>query len=272
MNEVSITVDGTTGFLSSFKAGNDELIKAPLQPSFWRAITDNDRIGYRTTNRLAYWKTANKTDAPVKVSALNDPSGLKRITAERTFAGGQAKQFTTYTLYPDGSLSVEVDFHASKGLPEMPRLGLQLGIPASFTQVEYLGKGPQENYNDRSQSAFVGHYKMPLTELMTEYVYPQANGNRTGTHWTKFTNAAGRGLMVSGEDFQFSAYPYTTKNLEAAKMVCELEDAGYITLNLDHKQMGVGGFNSWSMKAAPDLEYRVPAGDYRYSFTLAAVR
>ena len=36
--------------------------------------------------------------------------------------------------------------------------------------------------------------------------------------------------------------------------------------------MGVGGFNSWNMKAAPALQYRVPAKDYSYSFTLEGLR
>ncbi|MFK8162129.1 MAG: sugar-binding domain-containing protein [Lewinella sp.] len=198
-------------------------------------------------------------------------SGLHQIVSHQTLAGGGAKQQSTYTLHTDGRLVIEVAFEAASGLPAMPRIGLQLGIPKAYTTVKFFGKGPQENYIDRNRAATVGRYEMPLSELMTSYVYPQANANRTGTNWATFTDARGRGVKVTGSDFQFSAYPYTTENLEAAELVCELKDPGYITLNLDHRQMGVGGFNSWSMKAAPEVKYRVPAADYRYSFTLRAI-
>ncbi|MEM9258265.1 MAG: glycoside hydrolase family 2 TIM barrel-domain containing protein, partial [Bacteroidota bacterium] len=257
--DVTAVIDGETGFLSSYRVAGEEQIKAPLKPNFWRAITDNDRIGYRTTNRLAYWKKAAATVTASDLKMGMNENGISKISTVQTFAEGKSQQSISYTMAPDGSLTVEVSFTVASGLPNIPRVGLQLGIPAAYQQVRFLGNGPQENYVDRKRAAHLGRYEMPLSELMTSYVYPQANANRTGTKWVEFRDPDGKGLRVSGQDFQFSAYPYTTENLEAAKMVCELEDAGYITLNLDHQQMGVGGFNSWSMKAAPSLEYRIPA-------------
>jgi beta-galactosidase len=272
VNDHKIVVDGETGFLTSFTSGGENVLESPLKPNFWRAITDNDRIGYHTPERLGIWKTAANKPTEVKVELRKVDGGFNQVISQQTLADGKARQTTTYTLQPDGRLSIDVAFEAAGGLPAMPRVGLQLGIPSEYSTVEFFGKGPQENYIDRNQAATVGRYQMPLADLMTSYVYPQANANRTGTNWATFTNGKGRGVKVTGSDFQFSAYPYTTENLEAAQLVCELEDAGYITLNLDHRQMGVGGFNSWSMKAAPEVKYRVPAGDYRYSFTLQVVR
>lgn len=271
-NGVKALISGKTGYLISYSVDGEEMIKAPMKPNFWRAITDNDRIGYHTPERLTYWKNATKTLVASDLKMGMNENGVSSVSTVQTFTDGQAEQSISYKIHEDGSLNIKVNFRASAGLPAMPRLGFQLGLPAGYRQVSYLGKGPQENYIDRNRSAFVGLYKMPLEDLMTEYVYPQANGNRTGTHWAVFTGKDGKGLKVSGNNFQFSAYPYTTENLEAAKMVCELEDAGYITLNLDHKQMGVGGFNSWSMKAAPALEYRIPAGNYNYALTLTPVK
>lgn len=265
-------ISGKTGFLISYVANGTEFIKAPLKPNFWRAITDNDRIGYRTPNRLAYWK---KAAAEVKAGDLKmgmNENGVGEVTTTQTFTNGKAAQTIAYKMGEDGSLTIKVDFSPTSGLPEMPRIGLQLGIPSSYQQVEYLGKGPHENYIDRNRSAFFGRYQTPLTDLMTSYVYPQANGNRTGTNWALFMDESGKGLKISGANFQFSAYPYTTENLEEAQLICELQDAGYITLNLDHQQMGVGGFNSWSMKAAPEEKYRVPATHYQYAFRLEPVK
>jgi beta-galactosidase len=63
-----------------------------------------------------------------------------------------------------------------------------------------------------------------------------------------------------------SAWPYTEENIEEAKHTYRLRDAGYITLNIDLVQMGVGGNDSWSDVAQPLEQYQVPAKDYQYSF------
>jgi len=46
----------------------------------------------------------------------------------------------------------------------------------------------------------------------------------------------------------------------------EFIDSGDVTLNIDYKQMGVGGDDSWG--ALPHPEYTLPAGDYEYSFRI----
>jgi beta-galactosidase len=43
---------------------------------------------------------------------------------------------------------------------------------------------------------------------------------------------------------------------------------GFYTLNIDHAQMGVGGTDSWSLKALPIEKYRIPSGIYHWSFTM----
>ena len=41
-----------------------------------------------------------------------------------------------------------------------------------------------------------------------------------------------------------------------------------ITLNIDFKQMGVGGDTSWGWRAKPHPEYSLPAKYYSYKFYL----
>jgi len=269
---VSATVSESTGFLTSYVVDGVEQLSSPLTPSFWRPVTDNDRIGYNTPKRLAYWKTAAAAVKNQSLVSTSVSTGAKGFATDQLLKDGKARQRVTYLLHPDGALEVSVDFLPGDGLPDMPRVGLQLGLPTGYRRVEYLGRGPRENYVDRNRSALVGRYSATADELQTDYVYPQANGNRTGTHWVTFADASGKGLRITGRNFEFSVSDYTDENLEQAAMVCELEQAGYLTLHLDHRQMGVGGFNSWSMKAAPALEYRIPAKSYSYSFVLEGLR
>ena len=49
-------------------------------------------------------------------------------------------------------------------------------------------------------------------------------------------------------------------------------DEGFITLNIDLKQMGVGGNTSWDDLAQPLEKYQIPAKPYSYSFYLVPVK
>ena len=55
-------------------------------------------------------------------------------------------------------------------------------------------------------------------------------------------------------------------DLEQAKHICEPARRDFITVNLDYRQMGVGGDDSWGARTHP--EYMLPAQPYRYRFRL----
>jgi len=68
-----------------------------------------------------------------------------------------------------------------------------------------------------------------------------------------------------------SAWPYTMQDLEKAKHINELPRRDTITVNLDYKQMGVGGNDGWTERARPHPQYRLPLKKYSYSFRLQPV-
>ena len=74
--------------------------------------------------------------------------------------------------------------------------------------------------------------------------------------------------MVVGESalLSVSAWPFSQDALERAEHTFELLSGRSITLNLDWKQMGVAGDNSWG--AQPHEPYTLPAASYSYSFRL----
>ncbi len=59
---------------------------------------------------------------------------------------------------------------------------------------------------------------------------------------------------------------YTTDDLEGPKHTYEIPRRDFVTLNLDLKQMGVGGDNSWG--AQPHPEYKIPPVAQSYRFRL----
>jgi beta-galactosidase len=176
-----------------------------------------------------------------------------------------------YSIHGDGSLEVGAALDSEQELPELIRFGMQLGLPRTMNRVEWFGRGPHESYWDRKTSAAVGLFQRTVNELHYAYGRPQENGNRTDVRWVTFTDDRGNGLKASGEPLiDFSAWHYTQEQLERAKHDYELEPQEIITVNLDWRQRGVGGVNSWGQPTLP--QYTLRGRHYEYKFRLQPVR
>ena len=98
---------------------------------------------------------------------------------------------------------------------------------------------------------------------------PQENANRTDVRWMFLKNGENEGMLVVADSLlSMNAWPYTKQNIDQAKHTNELQEAGFITLNIDLIQMGVGGNDSWSPVGRALEQYRIPAKNYTYSFYL----
>ncbi len=102
------------------------------------------------------------------------------------------------------------------------------------------------------------------------YVTPQENGNRSDVRWVMFAGNDGRGIKLSGPaGMDFSAWNYSQEDLARAKHGHELPERDFIAVNVDKKQSGLGGTNSWGGK--PLERYRLLPGTHSFEFTLAPV-
>ncbi|HEX8337680.1 MAG TPA: beta-galactosidase small subunit, partial [Pyrinomonadaceae bacterium] len=257
------------GSLEAYEFDGRPLVAGPLAPNFWRAPIDNDR-GNQMAKRLGVWRTAAADRKVTRVSVERLGAGAARVTAEAALPPEGSKTRTSYTVYGCGVIEVESALTPAAGAPELPRVGMQLLIPGEFRNVEWYGRGPHETYWDRRTGAAFGIYRSPVDELWTPYVEPQETGNRTDVRWVSFTDAAGAGLRAVGvPELYFSAWPFPMSELERAKHSAEIQMRREITVNLDHRQMGVGGDDSWG--AQPHAEYRLPASPYVYRFRLEPV-
>jgi beta-galactosidase len=275
----SVSIGRQTGALESFRSGNRELVARPLVPNFWRAPLDND-IGFLLLNdmpkRCAVWKASGPERRVTGVRAERITRGAVRVTAEAVLPAGGSTYVTTYTVHGNGDVVVEARFAPGEGkLPELPRFGMQMAVPASLSTLTWLGRGPHENYWDRHTGAPVGRYSGKVADLVHDYVRPQENANRTDVRWVALTDASGAGLLASGlPHLSVSAWPYSMQQLESARHVHELPHRSLplepqpITLNLDHRQTGVGGDDGWG--ARPHAEYTLDPKPYEYRFRLRA--
>jgi len=264
--EVAITKEN--GLLSSYKLNNKEVIAAPLIPNFWRAPIDNDNGG-GMPRRQGIWKKAAENRKVTSVTATQINDNTVKVAVEMNLPNIKSNLSTSYTIYGNGEVIVAYDFIAGGGLPNIPRIGMQMQIADDYDNMKWYGNGPYENYWDRHMGSAVGIYEKSVSKDFYQYVRPQESNNHWGTRWAQLTNESGEGIIFAAENsLNFSAWPYTMEDLEEATHINELPDRDIITVNIDHLQQGVGGDDSWSQNARPHEEFRIKPGNYSYTFSI----
>ena len=148
-------------------------------------------------------------------------------------------------------------------------------MPAEFDQIEFYGRGPVENYADRNNSADLGLYRQKVADQFYPYIRPQETGNKTDIRVWRQLDKAGNGLeIVASEPFSASALNYTIESLDDGQEKDQrhselVEKADFTNLLFDKVQMGLGCIDSWA--ALPLEQYRLPYGDYKFTFRLTPV-
>jgi beta-galactosidase len=163
----------------------------------------------------------------------------------------------------DGALLVE---HEVEVPADLPRIGVVLTLAPGLERLEYLGRGPWENYPDRQASAMVGRYTSSVTDEYVPYIAPQEHGHHGDTRWLRLTREDGTGIEVRGmPTIGFSASHFTAQDLTAARHTSDLTPRPEVILNLDHAQRGLG-----TASCGPDTSprYRLSAGTYRFSYVI----
>ena len=252
---------------------NKKLISGSgLKPSFWRPQTDNDFRGSKTHIILKEWKES-ESNRKVSLFTLNEISDFqKEVKIIHSILNGRVEWTNIITIYGDGIININAETDMDTTLSVVPKIGLSMQIPAEYNLITWFGKGPQENYIDRSYGAFAGLYSLNIDDFITPYIMPQENGNRTEVRWMKLTAKDRSGIQIDGnQHLSISALPWTCEQIEKAQHTNELPSNNFIVVNIDLKQMGVGGNDTWTMRAFPLEQFQIKPGKYNYSFTLNSV-
>ncbi|MDO5481462.1 MAG: glycoside hydrolase family 2 TIM barrel-domain containing protein [Bacteroidaceae bacterium] len=259
----TITIDAT-GALSSWIINGKEMLKAPLEPYFWKPSNDNQNAnGYN--HRLGTWKEAGAQRQVKTIRTIKEKDRLQ-VIAEMTLPVG-ADYTLTYTFTHDGKVMVEADYRpTSTDIQLMPKFGMRMRVPADFTSVEYYGRGPWENYPDRKRSAAIGRYQMPLKDYQTDYFKPQDNGNRCDVRWFSLSSDK-HTLRIDGcQPLCIRAWDYGEEDL-TANHPHEIRRGNFVNINIDLNIHGVGGIDTWGQRTLP--QYTNDGNQpYRYGFIL----
>lgn len=235
------------GRITNYSIAGKERLKAPLEPYYFRALTDNDIDFLNFTPFLIpfhpfyKWKRASKKAKAIKtVVTKGEDNSVEVHIAWKT--PGLKNSVSTYRIYPDRRIYV---YHSAVPKANMIKFGARMVLDGSMEYVDWYGRGPVPTYCDRKSGAKIGKYSSTVTDLEYRYMRPQESSNRADVHYFTIKDKNGNGFKISSyydDPFNFSAYHYTTEKLDKAKHVHEIPyDNSITTVNIDHLLCGVGG-------------------------------
>ena len=273
----SIGFDKKTGYIISYKNDGAEFLKEGelVKPNFWRGPTDND-YGARFQNKLSAWR-----NPVMKLKALKaeEKAGNVVVNATYDLTELEAQLKLSYEIAADGKMKIHEALVAGENKdkkPMLPRFGMQLPLKKQFEDIEYYGRGPVENYVDRKNSTFIDRFEQTVSEQFFSYIRPQETGTKSDVRWWKLTAKCGKGVKVySDAPFYASALHFKNDDLDDfegkdQRHSGELEEQDLTILSIDGKQMGLGCINTWG--AYPMEKYRLPYGDYEFTFIIEPMK
>ncbi len=166
-------------------------------------------------------------------------------------------------------LTVGLGVYQVQQFTPLPKVGNQWLVPNDLDQLEWYGRGPEEAYWDRKNELRMNVYSGSIREQYVPYIRPQENGNKADVRWAMLTDASGLGFLVKGKNLNISAHHYSLQNLTSAKHTIDLQDAPFVTFNVDFQQQGLGGDNSWQPRTHP--EYLLKEKSYQYEYRVKIV-
>ena len=275
---MSVTIGKKTGLIDYLDVDGEPILKfrESMKPEFWRAPTDND-YGASLQKELKVWKN------PVMNLKSFDKSEMKDsvvLTATFEMPEVKAELVLRYRINAVGEVSVTEKMTTDKAakIADLFRYGMVLDLPASFSKLEYYGRGPEENYIDRHSSTFIGKYESDVKDEYYPYIRPQESGNHTDIrYFSIFNPASGKGITFEGyAPMECSAIPYSIEDLDSGdekehawgQHSGDLVDKGLTQVHIQQRQYGLGCIDSWMTK--PMEKYRMHYGDREFRFVIKA--
>ena len=275
---MSVTIGKKTGMIDYLDVDGEPMLKfrESMTPEFWRAPTDND-YGASLQKKMRVWKNPQMNLKSFDKSESKDSVVL---TANFEMPEVKAELMLRYRINAAGEVAVTEKMTTDKEakVADLFRYGMQLQMPASFSKLEYYGRGPEENYIDRHSSSFIGKYEANVKDEYYPYVRPQESGNHTDIrYFSIFNPTTGKGITFEGyAPMECSAIPYLVEDLDAGiekehawgQHSGDLVEKGLVQLHIQQRQFGLGCIDSWG--SSPMEKYRMHYQNRCFSFVIKA--
>lgn len=252
--------DKKRGLFSSLVSHNVTLLARPMEWNIFRAPTDNDRNIRIEWEKMGY----DRMTCKVYGVEVNDENGLVSIACRfglgaismQTFLKGTA----VWTIDAEGAIDLSLDMQRDTRFTFLPRFGLRLFMPETFTTLEYYGYGPYESYCDKHRASWLGLFAGEVADEYEPYIKPQENMSHWGCRYATVSDGAVALRAASPETLSINASVYTQEELAAKKHNYELQPSGYTVWCVDMKHSGIG-----SNSCGPALKEKYQVNDAAFS-------
>lgn len=265
-------INKKSGHLEQWYKGKKALLAQPMQDNFYRPPLDND-IGTSEADFLdenswiARWSKTGLWDlkSVCRDICIGEKGDKRLVTVYHDYLHNDEillRSCWSYQFNPQGELILDIDVEVARGLPSLPRVGLEFALPLFERNIKWYGRGPHENYPDRKVGAMIAQHEQKIEQMHTPYIFPTENGLRCDVQSAKINQ-----LYVTG-DFQFSVSRFSQQNLTDAKHQNELRADECVYVRIDGYHMGVGGDDSWTPSV--HKAYQLLNNTYHYQLKFAA--
>jgi beta-galactosidase len=258
--------DELTGELVSLKSGclfKTELLKSPLTLDIYRAPSQNE------PNQKKQWSAVGAAAPMKKLVSFRDKTsdGVRKVLSVTDYAiSGTTYRVETEWTIQNGAAKVKATFTQSGRKFEPARVGFSTVLAARSLDVEWLGKGPFENYSDRMSGAFLGLWSCSSRDFFFPYDVPQDCGNREGTYRVSLATLLDSVTFATkAKPFAFEVNPYAPDTLGSYQHPAELPASDSTFFGIFAKSRGLGGNSCGPLPLKRDI---VNEGPYVLEFTV----
>jgi len=281
--------DRKKGLLAGIQVSGKEILNRGPQLNVWRAplANETDEWTFWSSNskhrsdifgRFAAteWYAAGLNDLKLQNESFSykvvDDQNVEIIIYNIATLGTDRGAFLNHYIYRitgTGEMTIEHSVIPNGDMPAwLPRVGVDWILSRTLENVEWYGRGPQENYPDRKSGYKTGIYRSTASRMYEPYLIPQDYGLRTDNRWVRITDNEGTGLEFRGNrHFNFNIHPYSTDNLAKALYTYQLQLFDGMTFNFDYATSGVG---CTAVSVFP--EYQVMPQRYDFIITVRPIR
>ena len=260
----------TDGRLSHLNHSGTPILSAGPELCLWRAPTDNDGMPQVVTRRasgvLDRWLSwgLDKAKATCYGTKHIQKKGMNGFISDNRMetTAGSIRHRSTLWLPSPGELVFQESVRIPRALDDLPRLGIVFELERGFENLEYLARGPHENYRDRNRGARINRYRSTVSDQYVPYIQPQEHGNRSDMQWCALDNGQIGVLLMGPAGGEFSAGHYHEDDLFQAQHTHELTSLERTRVHIDLVNRGVG-----TGACGPDTLKRYCVGGGVYTFT-----
>jgi beta-galactosidase len=267
----AVSIDKTTGTIARLERGGVNILAGGGGPQLhlWRTPHRNDDMwAYGEWSKYGLDNLKRDVVACTATAPKENPGVVRINTVIRLTgkAGFVATHSASYTIFGDGAIAVDnaVSFQS----PRFPlaRIGVRMQLDKSLDTLEFLGRGPIENYDDRKSGFDVGRYTIGVNNQYT-YEKPMERGNHEDVRWAALLGAGKPGLLVQADEklMQIAALPHTDEQMMPPEYKIDLPASTVTVLTIGHRTTGVGSAGCGPRPLDPYIVYAAPTA---WSYTL----